>query len=201
MRLLLPRTLLLAAILASTGAAADGFNSYPAPPGTADFSGLGLGLDLGVGIGAADTANISGGIGGAHVGYNLQNGQIVGGVEGDAMLASIQGGALGAGTFSQNFVTSARFKGGYAFGNLLAYGTLGWAWSTTDYSSLGGTSSRSVPGIAYGLGAEYAMMRSVSFRAELIRYNFDGATYSTPVGPRALTTSTNLIRLGVSTHF
>jgi outer membrane immunogenic protein len=200
MRILLPWTLPFAALFASTCAgAADLTGTNPGAP-VADFSGLGVGVDAGAAVGAAGAASTSGAIGGGHVGYNLQNGQIVGGVEADAMLTSIQGGIAG-GTFSQDFLTTARAKGGYVFGSFLAYGTAGFAWSTSEYSKLGNDSSRSLPGVAYGLGAEFAVTRTISVRAELMRYNFSGATYASPTGSLSETTSTNLLRIGATAHF
>jgi outer membrane immunogenic protein len=200
MRILLPRTLILAALFAATGAGAADLTGMSPGSTVADFSGLGIGLDAGAAIGAANGSSISGGIGGAHIGYNLQNGPIVGGVEADAMLGSIQGGLAG-GTFAQDSLASARVKGGYAFGSFLAYGTVGGAWSSTDYMRLGNTSNRSLPGVAYGLGGEFAVTRNVSVRAELMRYNFDGATYAAPGGSQSATTSTNLLRVGATVHF
>jgi outer membrane immunogenic protein len=190
----------LATSVASTAAGAADLSGMNTGATIADFSGLGFGLDLGAAIGAAGSASTSGGTGGAHVGYNLQNGQIVGGVEADAMLTTIQGG-LSGGALSEDFLSSARVKGGYVFGSLLAYGTLGGAWSTTDYSSLGNTSSRSLPGVSFGVGAEFAVTHSLSVRAELLRYNFQGASYATPIGSQSVTSSTNLLRVGVSARF
>ena len=204
MRKFLSAARLLAMLSVSTAAAAADFSTpnYAPNPGPTyvDFSGIGLGLDVAAAIGSAGSASTSGGIGGAHVGYNLQSGPIVGGVEADAMLGSIQGGLAG-GTFSQDFLTSARVKGGYAFGQILGYGTLGWGWSETDYSRLGHDSTRDLPGIVYGVGAEFAITRAWSVRAELLRYNFSGATYSAPGGSQSATTSTNLLRVGLSTRF
>ena len=45
------------------------------------------------------------------------------------------------------------------------------------------------------------LTRSVSIRGELLRYSFDGATYYLPSGPLAVSTSTNMLRLGASVHF
>ncbi len=126
---------------------------------------------------------------------------MVGGVEADAMFSSIRSGTLGSASFSQDFLSSARVKGGYAFGDLLAYGTLGWAWSTTNYQYLGVSSNETVKGVAFGVGAEYAITRNVSLRAELLRYDFGGATYDTPFASQTLTTSTNVVRMGASVHF
>jgi outer membrane immunogenic protein len=201
MRRFVSSLLPLALLLAASGAEADEFNRTNTGPYGADFSGVELGPDLGAALGSAGSANISGPAGGAHIGYNFQAGKIVGGVEADGMFSSIRGGSLGSASFSQDFLSSARVKGGYAFGDWLAYGTLGWAWSTTDYHDLGVSSSQTVNGVAFGLGAEYAITRNVSLRAELLRYNFGGATYTTPFASQTLTTSTNVVRIGASVHF
>ncbi len=170
----------LALVFAASGAEADDLYRTNSGPGGADFSGVELGPDLGVALGSASSVNFSGPTGGAHVGYNIQSSQVVGGVEADAMFGSIRSGTLGTASFSQDFLSSARVKGGYAFGNLLAYGTVGWGWATTSYQDLGVSSDKTVTGAAFGLGAEYAITRNVSLRAELLRYDFDGATYATP---------------------
>jgi opacity protein-like surface antigen len=187
--------------LGATGAAADDLYRTDIGPGGADFSGVEIGPDLGVGLGSAGSANISGPAGGAHVGYNFQANRIVGGVEGDVTFGSIRSGSLGPASFSEHFLSSARVKGGYVFGNLLAYGTLGWGWSTTDYNDLGASSSQTVKGVVFGIGAEYPITRNVSLRAELLRYDFGAATYVVPAGPQSLTTSTNVARVGASVHF
>ena len=170
-------------------------------PGGADFSGVEIGPDLGVALGTAGSANISGPAGGAHIGYNFQANRIVGGVEGDVTFGSIRSGSLGSASFSQDFLSSARVKGGYVFGNLLAYGTVGWAWSTTDYKDLGNSSDQTVKGVVFGIGAEYPITRNVSLRAELLRYDFEGASYVVPPSPQSLTTSTNVARIGANLHF
>ena len=191
---------LLVAFGASGAGAAD-LNRTDIAPGGADFSGIEIGPDLGVALGAAGSANISGPAGGAHIGYNFQTNHVVGGIESDVTFGSIRSGSLGSASFSQNFLSSARVKGGYVFGNLLAYGTLGPAWSTTDYKYLGDSSGQTVKGLAFGIGAEYPITRNVSLRAELLRYNFEGATYVVPPSPQSLTTSTNVARIGASLHF
>jgi outer membrane immunogenic protein len=194
---LLPLALLFGA---SSVRAAD-FGRTDTGPYGADFSGVEFGPDLGVGLGSASSANVSGAVGGLHIGYNFQNNRLVGGVEGDGMFASIRSGTLGPADFHQDFLSSARVKGGYAFGNLLAYGTLGWAWSTTSYEYLGASTDQTVKGVAFGVGAEYAITRNVSLRAELLRYDFGGVTYDTPGSSPALTTSTNVVRFGANVHF
>jgi len=191
----------IGAALAATGVSADGLYRTNTGPGGADFSGVGLGVDVGAAIGDNGAVNYSGVAGGAHVGYNLQSGPIVGGVEADAFLGSISGGSSGFGNYSQTWLSSARIKGGYAFGDILAYGTLGEAWSTSSLQNQGFTTSKFLNGYVFGVGAEYPLTRSITLRAELRRYNFNGATYYFPAGAQSATSDTNLLTLGVSTHF
>ena len=191
----------LLAAFGATGAMSADLSRSDIGPGGADFSGVEIGPDIGAALGTAGSANISGAAGGAHVGYNFQANRVVGGVEGDVTFGSIRSGSLGQASFRQDFLSSARVKGGYVFGNLLAYGTLGWAWSTTDYKNLGASSDETVKGLAYGVGAEYPITRNVSLRAELLRYDFGGSTYYVPPSPQSLTTSTTVARVGASLHF
>ena len=187
-----------AALTASTVPSDAQFRTSTGPYG-ADFSSVGIGVDLGAGIGANSSINTSGVAGGAHIGYNLQSGPIVGGVEVDALLGNITG--QGAGTFRQSWLDSARFKGGYSFGDILAYGTIGEAWSTTSFESLGYTADKTLTGLVFGVGAEYALTRSVTLRAELRRYDFNSATYYLPTGAPNVTTETNMLLIGASGHF
>ena len=185
----------------ATGAGAADLNRTDIAPGGADFSGIEIGPDLGVALGSAGSANISGPAGGAHVGYNFQASRVVGGVEGDVTFGSIRSGSLGTDSFSQNLMSSARVKGGYVFGDLLAYGTIGWAWSTTEYKYLGDSSGETIKGLAYGVGVEYPITRNVSIRGELLHYDFEGANYTFPGVTQSVTTSTNVARIGASVHF
>jgi outer membrane immunogenic protein len=170
-------------------------------PGVADFSGLAIGVDGAAALGSAGGVSMSGPAGGVHLGYNLQNGGLVGGVEADAIFGSISSGGFGSGSFKQDFLTSARVKGGYAFGSFLAYGTLGWAYSTTSYQDASGSADKTIRGEVFGGGLEYALTRNVSVRGEYLFYDFGGATYTTPFASRSISTSTSLLRVGGSVHF
>ena len=193
---------LSAATLSGAVARAADFDlqTTPSRP-SADFTGVGLGVDAGVGLGAAGGAHASGMIGGAHVGYNFQASRLVGGAEADFLTSGIKSGNLGAISFQQNFLSSMRVKSGWAFGDLLAYGTLGWAYSTSKFTDASGTSNKSIKGTAYGAGAEFALTRNMFLRAEYLRYDFGAQTYETLSGARAISTTTNLLRAGASVHF
>lgn len=170
-------------------------------PGPADFSGVNLGIDAAAALGSVGGSNLSGPAGGAHVGYNLQSGGMVGGAELDAIFGSIRTGSFGGGSFDQDFLSSARFKAGYAFQRFLAYGTIGWAYSTTSYQDASGSANKTIRGDVFGAGLEYAITRTVSVRGEYLFYDFGKASYVTPFSSKSLATSTNLLRVGASLHF
>jgi outer membrane immunogenic protein len=167
----------------------------------ADFSGFGLGLDAGVGLGSAGQANTSGVVGGGHLGYNFQAQGVVGGAEVDVLTARIKSGTAAAMSYNQNFLSSARVKAGYVFGDLLAYGSIGRGYATTSYRDLSGSTNKTLKGTVFGAGVEYAVTRNVSVRAEYMRYGFDGQTYVTPSNATPLTSDTNLLRAGASVNF
>ncbi len=187
---------------ASAAAAQESYRTSTGPNG-ADFSGVEFGPDLGFGFGATGPYYTAGGVFGGHVGYNLQASHWLGGVEADALAANIRTGQGGPFSFSENFLTSLRGKAGYVFGDLLAYGTLGFGWGTTSSTNWLGSHGATVDGVVFGLGADYALTRNVSLRAELLRYQFGDVSYGTvfPYVSQSVNASTNLLRLGASVHF
>jgi opacity protein-like surface antigen len=136
-----------------------------AGPYGADFSGIEFGPDLRLWLRHNRPYYTSGGAFGGHLGYDLQSGHLVGGVEADALAANPSTGQGGPFSFSTHFLRSARGKAGYVFGDLMAYGTLGIGWGMTDTSNWLGSQGATVDGAAFGVGAEYALTRNVSFRA------------------------------------
>ena len=191
-----------AAILTVSAVRANDFDLQTTPTRpSADFTGVGLGVDAGVGLGAAGGGNASGAIGGAHIGYNFQANRLVGGAEADFLTSGIKSGNLSMPSFQQNFLSSTRVKAGWAFGDLQAYGTIGWAYSTSKLTDHSGTANKSIKGTAYGAGAEFALTRNAFLRMEYLRYDFGAQTYVTPLSSRTLSTTTNLLRAGASVHF
>ena len=191
-----------AALLTSGAVRASDFDLQTTPTRpSADFTGVGLGVDAGVGLGSAGDGNASGAIGGAHIGYNFQANRLVGGAEADFLTSGIKSGGLNPTSFQQNFLSSTRVKAGWAFGDLLAYGTVGWAYSTSKLTDPSGSSNKSIKGTAYGAGAEFALTRNMFLRMEYLRYDFGAQTYVTPLSARTLSTTTNLLRAGASVHF
>lgn len=189
-----------AAFIASS-AMADGIYRTNPGPGGPDFSGVNLGVDLGAGFGSGGSINTSGLAGGVHVGYNLQNGQLVGGAATDILFGQISGGVGGVTTYRENALGSVRAVGGYVIGGVLAFGTIGWGYSSSNYSSGGASADKSINGVVYGIGAEVPLSRNISARAEFRRYDFGSNTYYLPTSANSVSSSANLLMLGVSTHF
>jgi outer membrane immunogenic protein len=184
-------------MLCAMDARADEFFQPGYGPG---FSGFEAGGEFGAAIGGTGNVNPTGAGGGLYAGYNLQNGPIVGGVEGDAILGSINGSGQG-GTLTQNWLSSVRVRGGYAFGNILAYGTIGPAWATSSFERYGFDFDKSLHGYTLGVGGEVALTRMISARAELRHYDFGSATYYMPTGPLKMSTGNNLLLVGVGARF
>jgi outer membrane immunogenic protein len=191
-----------AAALAGSAVAAD-LPSRPAPfiappPPIFSWTGLYLGGSVGYAWGndraalsvpfAADPfyatygANPSGVIGGAQIGYNLQLGPLVAGLEGDVSgLTVSQSKYVGLGyndNIKSNIQGSIRLRAGYAIDRILLYATGGAAFAgiKTSYTSPFGydSISRTRTGWTVGGGVEYAVTNNWTIRAEY-RYSDFGA--------------------------
>ncbi|MGO9742136.1 MAG: outer membrane protein [Roseiarcus sp.] len=201
MRIVLASLAALGAALTAPAARADELYSQSLPAGASDFSGAEVGLNLGAGMGANGPVNTSGMAAGFNAGYNLQNGPIVGGLAGDVLLGDISGGSSNASSYSYSSLSSARVHAGYAMGPLLMFGSLGGAFATSRQTTPGGYSNKSLTGYVLGIGAEYAVARNVSLRAEFSHYDFGDVTYYAPPKPTTVNATQNLITLGIAAHF
>ncbi|MDE3176067.1 MAG: porin family protein [Pseudomonadota bacterium] len=184
------------ALLSSGARAQDFFSPGPA----VSFAGPEAGVDLGAAVGGTGNVSPTGAGVGLHAGYMLQNGQVVGGVEGDAMLGSVNGSGQG-GSLSQNWLSSLRVRGGWAFGNVLAYGTVGPAWAASTFERGGFAYDKSLHGYTLGVGGEVGVTRNITARAEIRHYDFGAATYYMPSGVQKLSTGNNFLLVGVGAHF
>ncbi|MBU2532218.1 MAG: porin family protein [Alphaproteobacteria bacterium] len=152
--------------------------------GDADHSFIG-----GAGGGApSDNSDPEGFIGGGHVGYNVQSGNVVFGVEAD-----IEGGEFDGGYTNLNGITSVgdvdlnwqgslRARLGWASGTSLFYITGGWAFADFDFS--GGPApgpaccgySETLNGWTLGAGAEWAFTNNMTMRLEYRYTDFEEAS-------------------------
>jgi outer membrane immunogenic protein len=217
---------LLAAAMASPSFAADlpRPNYTKAPIYVAPFSWTGfyVGINGGYGWGTATLSNAlgtatsstqSGALAGGTVGYNLQTGVWVWGIEGDLDYAWIKGNTSNTGgscvgggpcTITDSFFSTVRGRVGYAMDRFMPYLTGGAAFSSIKISAPSGASNRSTnTGWTAGAGLEYAFLGGWSAKIEYLYAAFGSNTCDTSV----CTISTdykskvNVARIGVNYRF
>jgi len=160
-------------------------------------------------FGTPDRFNTSGALIGGTLGYNLQFGQIVLGVEGDLDWSNIRGTAgCFAGVVTcetrNDWLGTARGRVGLAFDRLLPYVTGGLAVGDVNTNAAGlGSSSSTNAGWTVGAGLEFALSRNWSAKAEYLHVDLGNATCSPVCGPATTTTdfNANVVRGGVNFRF
>jgi outer membrane immunogenic protein len=177
------------------------------------WSGLYVGANLGYGWSDVDwqdgfgpaSHDGKGWLAGAQIGYNVQSGQFVFGVEADWSSAWIDGNTTCCG-HEFNWLASVRGRAGIAInGNrTLLYGTGGAAWADVDYAStapgVAGFSNTHFGWVAGG-GIEHMLTQNLSARVEYLHYSFDETTG--PVGGISTTVEPKLdtVRFGLNVKF
>src|SRR5690348_17651644 len=171
----------LAAIAAGLSAAAQAadfnYNSRPRTPLTVyhrlsevkSWAGPYLGGNVGYAWGSVDNAwaKPSGFVGGVQAGYNFQRGPWVFGIEGDIQGSSADD-TFAAWKFSNPWFGTVRGRGGYAFNNVLFYGTLGLAFGELRADTFGLSESHTNVGWTAGLGAEFGFAPNWSAKIEYL---------------------------------
>jgi outer membrane immunogenic protein len=148
-----------------------------------------------------DAANIKakGFGGGAFAGYNLQNGGIVYGLDGDLGLSRAKGTAGGV-TAKQGFDGALRARLGYDLGPVMVYGAAGGAFTRATATAGAVSDTKTHLGFTVGAGADIKVTDNLFARAEY-RYNaFGSKSYALPAA-----TSVNLreneVRFGLGVKF
>jgi len=186
-----------------------------------DFSVGGAGF-------ASATNNLSGVLGGAQLGYNLQAGPAVFGVEADFQFTGMKGtlqaptcpaatcGVTTSASYSQKLPWFGTVRGrlGYAQDSWLIYGTAGYAYARleTEASASAGVTSVNLSrdetrsGWAVGGGIELAFARNWTARLEYLyidlgRTNAALAIPGLPTISEDSRVTENLVRLGVNYRF
>jgi outer membrane immunogenic protein len=180
---------------------------YTPPPPAPAFLYPWCGPYVGVNLGtqrstiSGTTAKPNGMFGGVQGGYNWQFGQYgqwVAGWEADFQFDNAED-TFGAFRFSNPWFGTVRGRGGFAFNNVLIYGTLGLAFGSVriETGNLSEVDTRT--GSAIGAGVEYGLSRTWSVKAEFLRIELSSAP-STLTGLSHGLTS-NVFRVGVNFHF
>jgi outer membrane immunogenic protein len=177
------------------------------------FSWTGLYVGANVGYGWSDvnwedtvgpgSHNGNGWLLGGQIGYNIQSGQFVYGLEADMSGAWVDGNNACCG-HEFNWVGSVRGRAGLAVNNnrTLLYATGGAAWADVDYSGPGVSGfSNTHFGWVAGAGIEHMLTQNLSARVEYLHYDFDSADGT--VGGLATTVEPKLdtVRFGLNLKF
>ncbi len=160
--------------------------------------------------------DISGGEGGGTLGYNRQIQQWVLGVEADFSGSQISGktgstATYGCGTICSTNVSSfgtLRGRLGYAWNNLLFYGTGGLAYGNIESNLSGGTATNWQTGWTAGAGVEYAFTHNWSAKLEWEHVTFDSFQWTNATNVHYTCTGIdcstdakfNVIRAGLNYH-
>lgn len=145
---------------------------------------------------------------GGHFGMNFQSDRVVIGLESDLMLGSAAATSTGVGaalSMRDSWTSTFRARAGYAFGNVLVYGTGGVAMAGQDVTLSGGGSSTQLSdvrlGYVVGGGFEYKVTPQISTRLEGLHYGYKDAAIGLAGASYPVRQSSNTLKAGVSFHF
>ena len=164
------------------------------------WAGPYLGGNLGYEWGSVSNnpAKPSGFVGGVQAGYNFQNGPWVFGVEGDIQAAGADD-TFAPWKFSNPWFGTLRGRAGYAFSNVLFYGTAGLAFGELRAQTFGWTESHTSAGWTIGAGAE--VMFAPNWSAKLEYLYLDLSTSQFAITGVSNGYSASVVRAGVNYHF
>jgi outer membrane immunogenic protein len=184
------------AIASLGGAAAAADLPVKAPPQPAPsafpftWTGAYAGVNGGYGWTTSGGIDATGGFGGGQVGYNVQTGNLVFGIEGDIAGADISQTVTVQGVpfttaFTTDTLASLRGRAGWAYNSWLFYGTVGAGWTHDKISgNLNGvpfSGNQWIPGWTAGAGVEWAFAPNWSTKFEY--QHFGVGTAPNSVGP------------------
>jgi outer membrane immunogenic protein len=153
--------------------------------------------------------NVSGAVVGGTLGYNVQLGSAVFGIETDLDWSNIHGSTtttcLGTCKTSNNYLGTLRGRIGYAFDRFMPYVTGGMAYGDVRATMVGvvGFNSTNI-GWTGGGGLEYAFMNNWSAKLEYLYVDLGKATCDascsggTPIDAKF---NTNIVRAGINYKF
>ena len=216
-KILLTTTALIALGIAPAVAADLAARPYTKAPAAAiainNWTGFYLGAMGGYAHEDADAFALSGGFAGGTAGYNWQTGNLVFGLEVDGAWADVGATVdvipgLASIDYTIRSMGTVRGRIGYAFDQVLLYGTGGYAWSDNRLSAtaLGVSISDSQfhSGWTVGAGVEVMFAPKWSVKAEYLYKSFEGQTYfagTVPGGVPIGTINLNSVQVGVNYHF
>ena len=182
------------------------------------WNGFYIGINAGYGWGqsswtsavaATGAFNVTGPLAGGTLGYNVQTGAWVFGLEGDYDWANIKGSTtvncpLGCET-KLGWLATVRGRLGYALDRFLPYITAGGAFGNIKATTPGfAGASQTQAGWTAGLGVEYAFVSNWSAKLEYLYVDlgkFDCGTACGAVPPDDIKFTTHILRAGLNYKF
>jgi len=140
----------------------------------------------------------SGLVGGIQGGYNFQNGPWVFGIEGDLELTGAND-TFAPWKFSNPWFGTVRGRAGYAFNNILFYGTAGLAFGELRGETFGLAQSHTSAGWALGVGTEFGLAPNWSAKLEYLYVDLSANNFAITGVSNGY--SFGVIRAGVDYHF
>lgn len=199
------------ALLTVSGAASAADMYRKAPPATPiaapvtayNWTGLYAGANIGGSwfqdsLGGTASGSVTPGtaFGGVQAGYNYQTGPWVLGVEADVGYGHAKGNA-GPVRAEMNTSGTVRARAGYAFDNVLVYGTGGLAWSSFKLADAVDSRTTTRAGWTLGAGLEYGVTQNISVKGEYLYSDYGKVN----VGTTSNDLSDHLVRAGVNYRF
>jgi outer membrane immunogenic protein len=164
------------------------------------WAGPYLGANLGYAWGsvANNLTKPSGFEGGVQAGYNWQSGPWVFGVEGDIQATGATD-TFAPWKFSNPWFGTVRGRAGYAFSNILFYGTGGLAFGELRGETFGLSESHTNAGWTAGVGAEFGFAPNWSAKVEYLYVDLSDSNFTITTVPNGY--RFGLVRAGVNYHF
>jgi outer membrane immunogenic protein len=141
------------------------------------WTGAYAGAQGGYGWSTSGGLDAKGGFGGGQIGYNVQTGTVVLGIEGDIAGGDISQTLFGipfTTAFTNDTLASLRGRAGLAYNTWLFYGTVGGGWAHDKISgSIGGipfANEAWLSGWTAGAGVEWALAPNWSAKFEYLHY-------------------------------
>jgi outer membrane immunogenic protein len=164
------------------------------------WAGPYLGGNLGYQWGSVDrnATKPSGFVGGVTAGYNWQTGPWVFGVEGDIEVTGADD-TFAPWKFSNPWFGTVRGRAGYAFSNVLVYGTAGLAFGELRAETFGLSETHTNAGWTAGLGAEVGFAPNWSAKIEYLYVDLSDSAFAITGVSNGF--QSNIVRAGVNYHF
>jgi outer membrane immunogenic protein len=164
------------------------------------WAGPYLGGNIGYSWGSVDNnpTKPSGFEGGVQGGYNWQTGPFVFGIEGDIQATGADD-TFAPWKFSNPWFGTLRGRAGYAFSNILFYGTAGLAFGELRGETFGLSESHTNAGWTAGVGAEFGLAQNWSAKIEYLYVDLANSNFSITGASNGYRFGT--VRAGVNYHF